>query len=282
MIDLHVHSTASDGTLTPFSLVRYAWEHGINIMALTDHDTVAGVPEALASAEQLRRECGADITVIPGIEIAAGFRDSEIHILGYRIDPSHEVFSRMLSDMQTSREHRNELIAQKMRDAGLDITVDELQRTSGSVTITRAHFAGYLVRIGYCSGIREAFERYLDNGRQFYVAREYINRPKAIATIHEAGGKAVLAHPLKYGVSGRELEDLVSELKGYGLDGIETYYSSNISNDEDTVRHLAIKYDLCMTGGSDFHGEHKPGLEIGVGFGNLRIPDDVPAKCGLV
>lgn len=278
MIDLHVHSTASDGTLTPAELVRYAFEHGVHVMALTDHDTVAGVGEALDEASVINGPSSpagtaARITVIPGIEISAAYKRRDIHILGYYVDAGHKVFADMLEDQQREREVRNRRMADMLRAAGMPIDLDAIAAVSGSTTITRAHIARSLMEQGFCRSVSEAMDRFIGNEAPFYVPREFMTQKKAIETIHEAGGIAVLAHPLKYGASRSELEALVSELRSYGLQGIETYYSSNISNDEDVVRHLAIKNGLIMTGGSDFHGSNKPGLEIGTGFGNLRVPE---------
>lgn len=279
MIDLHVHSNISDGTIPPRELIRYAAAHGIHFMALTDHDTVGGVTDALDEAAVLRSG-GTDITVIPGIEISAAYKKRDIHILGYNIDIHSAELHRELDTATAGRENRNIEMCKRFEALGIPMSVEELRSMSGSPVITRAHFSDYLVKKGYVSSRSEAFDRYLSYDAPCFVPRVYMEPETAIRIILGAGGIPVLAHPLKYGLDLRELEALVERLVTAGLSGLETYYSSNISNDEDVVRHLAITHDLIMTGGSDFHGENKPGLEIGIGYGNLKVPESVLAAIG--
>lgn len=267
LIDLHVHSNVSDGTLSPSDLVKHAVDIGVGIMALTDHDTTDGVNEALEAAK------GMDITVIPGIEISAGFKEKDIHILGYFMDYESENFQNTLRKAWEKREERNLKIVEKFKQFGITLDLEGIRKMSGSAVITRAHFARWLVDNGYCKSNSEVFDKYLGNNGPCFVPRDYMSKEIAISIIGESGGIPVLAHPMLYGLNFNELESLVKELKSIGLKGIETYYSSNMGYDEELVRSLALRYDLVMTGGSDFHGTNKPGLEIGVGRSDtLRVP----------
>ena len=267
LIDLHVHSNISDGTLTPSEVVKLASDRGVGVMALTDHDTVEGVAEAETAA----KECG--MVLIPGIEISAGFRDRDIHILGYFIDTRSEEFLGILEKAWVKREERNYKIAERFAKFGIALDIDAIKKISGSSVITRAHFARWLVENGYCRSNSEVFDRYLGNDKPCYVPRDYMTRETAVSAIINAGGIPVLAHPMLYGLSLTETDTLVGELCEMGLKGIETYYSSNMGYDEDNVRSLALKHKLIMTGGTDFHGSNKPGLEIGTGRNNnMHVP----------
>lgn len=269
LIDLHTHSTVSDGTLTPAELVQHAKECGVSVMALTDHDSLRGVNEALEAGSRL------GVTVIPGIEISAEYRKKDIHILGYFIDTKNREFNEILNNAWLERENRNEIMAERFRRSGIPITTDALKKLGKSSVITRAHFARWLVENKYCKTTVEAFDKFLGDDRPYFVPRTYLSRQTAINAIKNAGGIPVLAHPMLYRLEPARLETLIAELKEMGIEGLETYYSGNVSNDEDVVRHLALKYDLLMTGGSDFHGSNKPGLEIGTGRSNLNVPESV-------
>ena len=267
LIDLHVHSNISDGTMSPSEVVKLASDRGVGVMALTDHDTVEGVAEARTAAD----ECG--MVFIPGIEISAGFRDRDIHILGYFIDTESEEFLNVLRKAWVKREERNDKIAERFAKFGIALDIEAIKKISGSSVITRAHFARWLVENGYCRSNSEVFDRFLGNDKPCYVPRDYMTRETAITAITNAGGIPVLAHPMLYGLSMAETDALVGELCEMGLKGIETYYSSNMGYDEDNVRSLALKHKLIMTGGTDFHGSNKPGLEIGTGRNNnMHVP----------
>ena len=267
LVDLHVHSNVSDGTLSPASVVKHASEVGVKVMALTDHDTVDGIKEAQKAAEEY------GILMIPGIEISAAFRNRDIHILGYFIDTELKAFNDLLKKAWEKREERNLKIAEKFKRFGIEVDLDAIIKISGSSVITRAHFARWLVDNGICRSNAEVFEKYLGNDGPCYVPRDYMTRKIAIEAILDAGGIPVLAHPMLYGLNSNEVDILTGELKDMGLKGIETYYSSNMGMDEDIVRGLAYKHGLIMTGGSDYHGDNKPGLEIGTGRSDsLRVP----------
>ena len=270
LVDLHVHSNVSDGTLSPSEVVKHAYEVGVTVMALTDHDTVGGIKEASKAASEL----GMDF--VPGIEISAGFKDRDVHILGYFIDVDNSEFISVLETAWIKREERNVKIAERFLKFGINIDLEAIKALSGSSIITRAHFARWLVDNGYARSNSEVFEKYLGNDCPCYVPREYMTREIAVKSILKAGGIPVLAHPMLYGLNSCEVDALVGELKEMGLRGIETYYSSNMGLDEQIVKGLANKYGLIMTGGSDYHGTNKPGLEIGTGRSDsLRVPMEV-------
>lgn len=270
-IDLHVHSNASDGTLSPQEVVELAVNSGIRTIALTDHDTLDGIPEAVAAAEAFHLQ-GHLIQIIPGVELSVSYQQRDIHILGLFLDPKNETLNAALHKAKQNRDQRNDRMADKLRAANIDISIDKIRAVEGDAVLTRAHFAKYLVEHGYSKNNQEAFNRYLNNDSPYYVSREYLSPKEAISLIHQAGGLAILAHPLLYKYSLNEVELLVSYLAGFELDGIEAIYTSNSGFDEGRMRHLANKYNLIITGGSDFHGANKPDIHLGTGRGNLKIP----------
>lgn len=273
MIDLHVHSNASDGSNSPEELAELAIKCGLTAFALTDHDTVDGVPSAKEAALRLSKQ-GAFVEVVSGVEISAGFRNSDIHILGLMIDETHPGLKKALWDLHEERERRNEKMAANLAAAGIDISIEKLQKETEGV-ITRAHFAKYLTAHGYVKSTKEAFTRYLSADGPYYVSRDYVTPEFAIQLIRRAGGFPILAHPLQYHLSGSELIRLIERLKIAGLTGIEAIYNSHSKKDEAFLRSLARKLGLLITGGSDFHGILKPDIKLGVGMGNLKIPDEL-------
>ncbi len=271
IVDLHVHSNASDGTLTPSEVVELAVTSHISAIALTDHDTLVGIPEAQATAKLLSQK-GYSIQIISGTEISVSYGKKDIHILGLFVDSKNESLYHALETARQKRDERNEKMAANLRTAGIDITIEKMRASEGDAVLTRAHFAKYLVEHGYTKTTVDAFHKYLGSDCAYYVPREYLDPAVAINLIHAAGGLAILAHPLLYKYSLTEVEQLVSYLANLGLDGIEAIYSSNIGFDEGQVRHLANKYGLAISGGSDFHGANKPNLYLGTGRGNLKVP----------
>lgn len=266
-IDLHVHSTFSDGTFTPTELAACAAGKGLAAFALTDHDTMEGIPEAMAAAKSY------GVAFIPGIEFSAVYHGKDIHILGLGLNPEQEAFSQLLRGFQKSREVRNEEMADRLRRMeGFDITLPKLQEAYKSSVLTRAHFGRWLFEQHYVSSISEAFARYIGEDCPCFVPKKLSAPGQAIRGILDAGGIPVLAHPLLYHMTNQELRMLVRELKEAGLRGIEVIHSSNTGNDEQDLRLLAQEMDLGISGGSDFHGKNKPLLQLGSGKGNLRIP----------
>lgn len=273
-IDLHVHSNASDGTFSPGEVVHLAIENGLSAIALTDHDTLSGLKEAV-SAALLFSDSNNPLRIIPGTEISVSYKNRDIHLLGLFVDPNNKVLEKALKDAIKNRDARNEKMAENLRKAGIDITLEKLRQAEGEAVLTRAHFAKYMTAHGYTKSNDDAFRRYLHDKSPYYVPREYLNPKEAIDLIHQANGLAILAHPLLYRYNLKEVEELVALLCSYGLDGIEAIYSANMGFDEGHMRRIANKYGLAISGGSDFHGANKPHLNIGTGKGNLKIPYSV-------
>lgn len=274
MIDLHVHSNKSDGTFSPRELVDYAHQKGLNAFALTDHDTIDGVNEAKEYAKVNYPE----LEVIPGVELSTEYNGRDVHIVGLYINVNSPTLTEHLQQFIDSRELRNEKMCALLRDHGFDITYDALKEAFPGAIITRAHYARYMLNKGYIKSIKEAFERYVGDHCPCFVPREKVTPSQAVNLITEAGGVPVLAHPILYGFGNEQLDLLVSTLKEQGLVGIEAIYSTYTPADERQIRSLAEKYNLLLSGGSDFHGENKPGLDLATGYGKLYIHDDILEK----
>ena len=268
-IDLHTHSNASDGSLTPAEVMKAAKDAGLKAVALTDHDTIDGLYEAMEAAKNYGIEC------IPGIELSAFYKDLEVHIVGLFLDLEDPKLKNRLDAFRKVRENRNIRMIEKMQQAGVDITMEKLRALEGDAVITRANIARYLLHIGYIKSIPEAFDRYLSPGMPFFVQKTGITPQDAIEAIRENGGIAILAHPLTYKFTRRELIECIETLKSYGLSGIETYYSTFSEADHRDMKRLADQYGLLHSGGSDFHGNVKPHIQIGKGMGKLVIPYDL-------
>ncbi len=272
-IDLHVHSNCSDGTFSPEELVDMAISRGLAAFALTDHDTVEGVGRALEAAQ------GRDIRVIPGVEISCEYKVSptkkkEIHILGYQLDHTGKELNDALADVARERDDRNRKMCENLHEAGYPIDYESLTSHFGSTILTRAHFARFLLEKGAIPSIDSAFKKILAEDGPYFVVRKYLTPEEGVRLIQNAGGIPVLAHPMLYKLSVTELHSLITELKGYGLKGIEALYSRNKGNDEAFVKKLAGEFGLFITGGTDFHGSNKPDIDLGVGTGDMKIPED--------
>lgn len=276
-IDLHTHSCRSDGSFTPTELVNYAIQKNLKAIALTDHDTIEGLPEALEAAK------GTDLEVIPGIELSTEYcfegvpsgKGKDVHIVGLFIDYTNQQFVDKLQEFIDSRIRRNEKMCQNLREAGIDITFEKLQSENADAVITRAHYATYLVEHGYAKDRIQAFAKYVGDDTPYFVPREKITPEMAVELILSAGGVPVLAHPILYHMNDAHLDELVAKLKAIGLIGIEAIYSTYAPSEERQVRRLAAKYDLLISGGSDFHGTNKPKLDLGNGYGKLFVPEDI-------
>lgn len=266
-IDLHVHSTASDGTDTPSQVIHKAYEAGLSAVALTDHDTVSGVAEAMNTA--------LPIEVIPGIELSAGYGDGDIHILGLYIDYTSSHLHRVEKEILAEREWRNEKMAANLTAAGIDITVEKVRNGDDKTVVTRAHFARYLEDNGYVKNKNEAFKKYLGTHTPYFVKRKYLTPEQCVQLILDCNGIPVLAHPVIYNLPSDELEALIIRLKNSGLAGLEAIYSTYSNADEEYVRSLAHRHSLLITGGSDYHGSNKPDISIGTGRGRLHVPYSV-------
>lgn len=266
-IDLHVHSSASDGSFTPEEVVDLARNAGLSVFALTDHDTVDGVPAAVSYAATLE-----DIDVIPGIELSCYYNNREIHIVGLFVDYKNPVFLEGLQKLKEARENRNKKMVQNFVDAGIPLTIEELKHGNPNSVITRAHFARVLVEKGICKSKQEAFDRYVGIHCPFYLAKPQVTPEHVLGLIKEANGTAILAHPYSYKFSKAEVETLLDVLIPMGLAGMECYYSTYDDGQIQELRSIALKKNLLVSGGSDFHGVVKPDISIGTGRGNLHIP----------
>lgn len=293
MVDLHVHSNRSDGTCSPKELVDYAIEKGLSAFALTDHDTIQGLEEAIHYAAKLcmRMDENNDTAtaspkytnntkqiipeIIPGIEFSTEYEGRDIHILGLDIDYKNESFIKYLKDFVDSRILRNQKMCEKLRTAGIDITYEKLLAEFPDAVITRAHYARFLLHRGHVKSMTEAFDRYVGDHCPYFVPREKVTPLQAVRLVLEADGIPVLAHPVLYRMSDARLDKLVCELKEAGLVGLEAIYSTYNAGEERRMRELAKKYGLLVSGGTDFHGSNKPDIDLGIGRGKLAVHDSV-------
>ncbi|WP_075719425.1 PHP domain-containing protein [Roseburia sp. 499] len=269
MIDLHTHSTESDGTLTPQELMHLAADTSLSAIALTDHDTIGGLAKAKPIAENL------GIELIPGIELSTDYNGTEVHMLGFYIDDTNPAFLAKLQEFIQSRDIRNEKMAFLLQKEGFDITLEALYKEYPESVITRAHFARYLVEHGFVKDRDTVFRKYLGDNCRCYVPREKISPFEAIDLIRLGGGLSFFAHPVLCHMNHDRLRFFVKSLKESGLTGMEAIYSMNTPGDERNMKKLAAEFDLLISGGSDFHGENKPYLHLGTGKGNLKIPDNI-------
>jgi len=264
-IDLHLHTTHSDGSLSPSEVLRLAGKANVAALAITDHDIVTAIPEALTAGQEL------GIEVLAGVEISSFDGRSELHILGYCLDWQDSLLNERLATLRASRHRRNPLIIERLQAAGLDVTYEEVRALAGTESVGRPHIAQLLMQKKYVSSAKEAFDRYLAEGKSAYVARELPAPAEAIKWIREAKGVAVLAHPTWIKDSGDGLRGCVTGLKEAGLDGIEVHYSTHSKSQTSTYLELAQRLDLLVTGGSDFHGITKPDIEVGCMRGDLKV-----------
>jgi 3',5'-nucleoside bisphosphate phosphatase len=267
VIDLHAHTSCSDGSVSPSHLVTLAYRQGASAVAITDHDTVAGLAEGRGTAEYL------GIEFINGIEISADYSPGTMHILGYCINPESRSLSVKLDELRSARNNRNPKIAARLQALGFDISYDDVVRLAGNEVIGRPHFARLMVERNYVQSIQDAFDRFLAKGAAAYVEKSRLSPAESIALIHEADGVAVLAHPYQLKLpSIEDLEHLVHNLTVLGLDGIEAIYSRHSMAERDTYTRMAMRHDLLVTGGSDYHGSYKPDIDLVTGKGDLEVP----------
>ncbi len=276
-IDLHTHSNNSDGTFSVKELIDRAHDKGLAAIALTDHDTVDGVDEAIEYAASKYP----DLEVIPGVELSTEGEGREVHIVGLYIDNHDKEFVEGLSAFIDSRTTRNKKMCKKLsEEAGIPISYEALTEEFPDTVITRAHFAKFMVDRGYVNSRAEVFDRYIGDHCPYYVGREKITPEDAIRSILKAKGVPVFAHPILCRFGDDRLDEFVGRLKGAGLVGIEAVYSTYERRDEIQIKELAKKYDLLVSGGSDFHGANKPDIDLGTGCGKLFVPEDllIPIK----
>jgi len=266
-IDLHLHSTFSDGALTPAQLVHHALDAHLRAIAITDHDTVDGNTEALAEG-QVR-----GLEVIPGVELSIAYSRGELHILGYYVDHLDPALHEELRRLREYRRRRNPQIIRKLAGLGIELNLEAIRAKINNGNVGRPHIAAAMVESGYVRSVKEAFNRYLRKDGPAYVPKEMLSAPEGIQLVRRFGGVPVLAHPLTLEIQDpTELGDFLSQLKADGLGGIEAYYLSDSRCPVELYRELAQRLDLCLTGGSDFHGPVKPEVAIGTGRGKTRLP----------
>lgn len=271
-VDLHTHTNKSDGSFSPAELVEEALRKDLLAVAVTDHDSIDGIEEAIDAAR------GTSLEVVPGIEFSTVYQKQDVHIVGLFIDHHNPDFTGALQSFLDSREGRNRKMCENLQGAGIDITYERLLMLYPDAVLTRAHYARFLYDYGYVKSIPEAFDRYVGDRTKYYVPREKISPAEAIKLVLVAGGIPILAHPPLYHMGNDRLDQLVSYCKDAGLVGIEAIYSSYSNADERDMRRLADKYDLLLSGGSDFHGSNKPGLHLGTGYGKLFVPEEILSK----
>ncbi len=279
-IDLHVHSTASDGSLHPEQILDRAVKNGLAAISITDHDTIDGVEKALCYGIPETLE------FITGIEISAAFPPSSknsgsLHILGYGIRTDHPDLCRMLEKQRSARSGRNPLIIKKLNNMGIPASLEAIAAATGKKDVARPHIAEFLVKNGYATDIDDAFDRLLGKGKPAYVDKYRIDAETAIKRIRAAGGIAVLAHPMllfdnrPVDPPDETFENLLEVLISYGLGGIEAYYPGHSASQTSFLVKAAEKRNLLVTGGTDFHGDINPDIEMGSGRGKFSVPYEI-------
>ena len=265
-IDLHIHTTASDGTASPAEVVRAAKALDLRAIAITDHDTVSGCAEAMAEGQAQGLE------VIPGIELSSRYGKT-IHILGYFLRIGSPALTKVLDGIVFERDERNRKMAALMAADGIPVDYDQMLRRFGPV-IGRPNFGQVLVELGYAESVQDAFDRYIEKGQRYYLPRKMLSIERSVEVIREAGGVPVLAHPFQYRLDEPILRQLIEHCMDHGLLGLECRYS--LYDEEQSRRLLALakEYGLTPTGGSDYHGDNKPHIAMGSGTGALAVPAD--------
>lgn len=271
MIDLHTHSTVSDGSDPPASIPVLAHAAGCSAVALTDHDRLDGVSEARAAAANV------GIELVPGCELSCRWPPGTLHLLAYFVEPGEGPLQSQLVRLQDDRDDRNDRLVRRLVELGLPITEDEVRAEAGGSGIGRPHVAAVLVRHGVVDTIQEAFDRYLSKGGAAYVSKARLEPATAVDLVRRSGGVAVLAHPDSLGLDPAATRAAVRQLADVGLSGLEAHYGRYRPEQRDLWAALAVQLDLVATGGSDHHGTYKPDLSVGVGQGDLDVPDSALA-----
>ncbi|MDR4484534.1 MAG: PHP domain-containing protein [Nitrospirales bacterium] len=265
-IDLHTHTHFSDGSVSPTALVELALQQNVSILAITDHDTTEGLPEAMEAAQRLPLE------IIPGIELSTEFQGRETHMLGYFINHADPRLQARLERLRATRVDRLHHILDRLHSLKMEISLAEVEHVAGGGTIGRPHIAQMLIEKGYVKGIKEAFDRFLGVRGAAYVRRVVPEAAEIMTWITEAGGIPILAHPYWEGLSADKTAASCRTLVDQGLRGLEVFYGAFSARQISLNLNLARKFDLLMTGGSDFHGAFKPEISVGTGRGSLRVP----------
>lgn len=269
-VDLHTHSTASDGSVAPADLVSAAIDIGLTAMALTDHDTLEGITEARDAA------LGTSLELIPGTELSLNYDRGGMHLVVLWLEPGPGPLQDRLSELQRGRDGRNARILEILSDHGLEMSLEEVAEEAGSGSVGRPHIAAVMVDKGYVPDIRSAFDEWLGNDKRAYVARPRLNPEEGIGLARQSGAVPILAHPHTLGIHrAEEMASLLIRLRDAGLVGFEAIYSSFRRHEREGYSHLARRFGLIPTGGSDYHGTYKPGLDLGVGYGDLVVAESV-------
>ena len=269
MIDLHCHSIFSDGSSTPEELVTLAEESGLTALALTDHDTTDGLERFMNAGKNV------GVDTIRGIELSAEYGEKTLHILGYGFDPSHAPLQEALTWVQAGRADRNFQILEKLNTLGYDLSFDDIRRHSSDDLVGRPHFAAALIEKGHFKHKNKVFKQLLGKNCAAYVDRRRLKPSECLDVIHAAGGVSVIAHPGQMKLTRNKLRRLVKKLKEQGLGGMEVWHSSHPPHQMTAFEQICKDFDLIATGGSDFHGALTPDLSLGIGFGNLQVPDEI-------
>lgn len=267
-VDLHTHSKASDGSETPARVVELAAEAGLSALGLTDHDTLEGIPEAAEAAE------AAGIELIPGTELSLQYDKGGMHLLVLWLEPDSGPLQDRLASLRDGRDGRNASIVERLTELGMPITLEEVEEEAGGGSVGRPHVAAVMLRKGYVTSLQDAFDLWLATGKPAYVGRPRLGPEEAIRLARESGSVPVLAHPHTLAIDrAQEMAQLLDRLTGAGLVGLEANYSAYHRHEREGYAHLARRFGLVPSGGSDYHGDYKPGLDLGVGFGDLSVPE---------
>ncbi len=269
-VDLHTHSDVSDGSASPSRIIDLAVAARLTAVALTDHDTLAGIDEARSRADEL------GIRLIPGVELSCEWDQGGCHMVVLWLEPGSGPLQDRLADLQVARDGRNDRILARLADFGIDITAEELAAQSGGGVTGRPHIAALMVAKGAVGSVRQAFDEYLGNGKPAYVGRERLTPDEAIALAEASGAVTVLAHPHTLGLeNAAEFRDALGDMGETGLSGMECWYGEYSPAYRKSMVSVARSHELVPSGGSDFHGTYKPGLSLGTGRGDLVVPDHV-------
>ena len=269
-IDLHAHTDASDGSLSPTELVELALQQKLSAVGITDHDTIYGWDEAFAAGQKL------GVEIVPGVELSTSYEGGRFHLLGYYIDPNSELIQ-VLERIQAARRNRNGEILDNLRELGLPLEESEVRAFAGeNGQLGRPHFAQAMIKRGYVATTQEAFDRYLADGQPAYATKAVLSPQEAIGLIHDAGGVSVWAHPpLNRNFTLEQLEEKLAEWKSWGLDGIETFYSRYTPGETRWAEAARQRFDLLESGGSDWHGQSKPDIQLGETQTGQSVPNRV-------
>ena len=269
-VDLHVHTTASDGSLSPADIVALSESIGLVAVAITDHDTIAGLAEGLAAART--------VEVVSGIELSVQTEEGSVHVLGLWLDHTNPILFSRLKELLNSRIKRNVEIVARLGKLGMPVTMEEVAAVAGGTVIGRPHFAAVLLRHGYVSSPEQAFDKFLNRGKPAYAERMRLSPPEAFSLFHQVGGIAVLAHPGHIQSTAEKLEQMLHRWKDQGLDGMEVYHPDHGPEYVALFRQMARRVGLAESGGSDFHGSHRTGIKLGAARAPAEILSDLRAR----